>query len=136
MALTIAKVLCTTDFSDLSLEGIEYALNFAKQFGAEVRILHVYGLPTYLAAPDGAIIPTATLATARSDEAQRQLDETVAKYADRGVTIDGCLRVGITHDEVVSQAQEWGAGGVAEGMRGSPMQCAFVHCEAARQRQQ
>lgn len=107
--LQLNKVLCTTDFSALSSEGIEYALNLAKDCGAAVRLVHVYALPAYFAVPDGAYIPSAEHAADRSNEVQRLLDATVAQYGDRDVPLDGVLKLGVSYEEVVKEADSWGA---------------------------
>jgi nucleotide-binding universal stress UspA family protein len=39
--LTIKKILCPTDFSEASLKGLEYAVDLATLFQAEVKVLYV-----------------------------------------------------------------------------------------------
>ena len=48
--LTIKKILCPTDFSDASLKGLEYAVDLAAQFQAEIKVLYV--LPVMPSAPN------------------------------------------------------------------------------------
>lgn len=109
MGLMVKRILCTTDFSDLSVEGLEYSIDLARHFEAELRILHVYALPTYFAAPEGAFIPSADYATTRSNEVQEQLDALVAQYSDRGVPLKTALKVGVSYKEIVADADAWNA---------------------------
>jgi hypothetical protein len=39
--IAIKKILAPTDFSPASEKGLKYALRFAREFGAEVTLLHV-----------------------------------------------------------------------------------------------
>jgi nucleotide-binding universal stress UspA family protein len=48
--LTIKKILCPTDFSDASLKGLEYAIDLATLFQAEIKVLYV--LPIIPPAPN------------------------------------------------------------------------------------
>ncbi len=41
MTIKLSKILCPTDFSDLSLKALQYARAFATTFGAQVHCLHV-----------------------------------------------------------------------------------------------
>ncbi len=41
MAIKISKILVPTDFSDLSLQALKYAREFAATFGAQIHCLHV-----------------------------------------------------------------------------------------------
>ncbi len=41
MPIKIAKILCPTDFSDLSLQAVRYAREFATTFDAQIHCLHI-----------------------------------------------------------------------------------------------
>lgn len=41
MAIRISKILVPTDFSDLSLQAVKYAREFASTFGAQIHCIHV-----------------------------------------------------------------------------------------------
>ena len=47
--LTIKKILCPTDFSEASLKGLDYAVDLAAVFQAEIKVLYV--LPVLPPAP-------------------------------------------------------------------------------------
>jgi hypothetical protein len=40
-SIAIKKILALTDFSPASEKGLKYALRFAREFGAEVMLLHI-----------------------------------------------------------------------------------------------
>jgi nucleotide-binding universal stress UspA family protein len=42
------RILMGTDFSDYSKEALDYAVLMAKHFGAELYLLHVLDVPTYI----------------------------------------------------------------------------------------
>lgn len=109
MGLKVDKILCTTDFSALSSKGIDYALSLAKDFNAELKIVHVYGLPSYFALPEAAVIPSAGYAADRSNELQRMMDSTVREYGDRGIEVHGMIKLGVSYEEIVREADVWGA---------------------------
>lgn len=109
MSLKIEKILCTTDFSSLSEKGVAYALDLAEMFKAEVKLVHIYSLPTYFALPEAAVIPSASFAADRSNELQRMMDATVAQYGDRGVVIHGLIKLGVSYEEITREADAFGA---------------------------
>ena len=43
-ALRIDKILVPVDFSNCSLEGLQYAIQFAQEFAAKITVLHVLDL--------------------------------------------------------------------------------------------
>ena len=48
-SVTFKRVLVPTDFSAESLKAVHFATEFAKQFGASLRLLHVVEPPSVLA---------------------------------------------------------------------------------------
>ena len=109
MTLQIRKILCPTDFSPLSEEGLHYGIELAQKLGAQIRVIHAYGLPTYFALPEAAVIPSADYAAARSVALQDLLDSTLASHEAAGVQMDSVLRLGVVHDEIVGEAERWNA---------------------------
>jgi nucleotide-binding universal stress UspA family protein len=55
--LAIRRILHPTDFSDLSRPAFELACSLARDFGAELVVLHVAQLPL-LTPVDGVLVPT------------------------------------------------------------------------------
>lgn len=54
--LTLKKILCPIDFSELSLQAMHHAIELAATFGAELHLLHVFeGYDTITLNPELAI---------------------------------------------------------------------------------
>lgn len=103
----ITHILVPVDFDQTSEHALDYAVSLAKQTGAKVTAMHVFGLAV-LNALDAEYIPTASRASQLSEDAQKQLDALVAPRKDRGVEVVGELRVGSAAEEIVSRAKELG----------------------------
>lgn len=93
------KILVPVDFSDCSLEAVEYAANLAAQFSASVTLLHVlepvaYGLDfTLLHADDPARTKSRIQGQmAEMAAALQQKKVTAASQVVGGLPIDGILR--------------------------------------------
>ncbi|MEO7326951.1 MAG: universal stress protein [Minicystis sp.] len=103
----ITHILVPVDFDKTSEHALDYALSLAKQTGAKVTAMHVYGIAV-LNALDAEYIPTAARASHIADEAQQHLDALVGPRQDRGVVLASELRVGSAAEEIVSRANELG----------------------------
>src|SRR5262245_4397584 len=53
--MRIKRVLCAVDFSEPSREALHFAVDVARQYGAELTLLHVYAVPGY-AFPEGVVV--------------------------------------------------------------------------------
>src|SRR5688572_25389927 len=69
--LRVQKILVPIDFSDASYKALRYAFAFAKQFHAEVLMLHVTELPT--ATAEGGIMISEGLIEDMQREANERL---------------------------------------------------------------
>jgi nucleotide-binding universal stress UspA family protein len=103
----ITHILVPVDFDQTSAQALDYAVALARQTGAKVTAVHVFGLAV-LNALDAEYIPTATRATHLSEEAQKQLDALVGPRQGHGVALVSELRVGSAAEEIVSRAKELG----------------------------
>lgn len=101
----ISHILVPVDFDQTSEQALDYAVSLAKQTGAKVTAMHVYGLAV-LNALDAEYIPTAGRASQLSDEAQKKLDALVSPRKGLGVEVASELRVGSAPEEIVSRAHE------------------------------
>lgn len=97
----LQKILVPVDFSDCSLKALHYAIPFAKQFCAELIILHV--VEPYPIVPEMAPYDFETLNDSRQklQTLQKEIDETIATSAT--------LRKGAAHLEITGAARELGA---------------------------
>ncbi len=131
MTIKITKILCPTDYSDLSVLGVRYAREFAQCFGAQVHCLHVIDeAGQYWAAmgPESAPIAPVVedLKSAAEEHMQRFADEHLVglKFAPIRRVISG----NACH-EIVEYATEnlidliviatHGRGGLAHALLGS-----------------
>jgi Universal stress protein UspA and related nucleotide-binding proteins len=94
----VTHILAAVDFSDCSLDALEYAVQIAKQLKATVTILHVlepisYGL-------DLTLIHTAERERTHA-RIQRELDAFVHAIALEGLTVDHAIRGGTPADSVI-----------------------------------
>lgn len=113
------RILVPVDFSPHSEKAVEAALDVARALGAEVQLLHVYGIPIGVAAPGiyDTALPMNVLNDLR-DSAAKALDEWVGRFGDRGVKVSALLREGVPARTILDTAQEIGAGLIVMGTRG------------------
>ena len=122
--ITLQKILVPTDFSDISVPAIGYALSLAKAHGGEVGVLHA--LPSEvmkqhfsdpyagggLAAPEAAPIGITSHSNLESlFERKNQvlhnfLEQKIATELVRAVKIKPLIRVGKVVEEIVAAAKE------------------------------
>lgn len=113
--LQVARILVAVDFSDCSLEALEYAVQAAKEFGASVTILHVvepasYGLDFTLVHAGDAQRTVAAL--------KKRLDEFAALFAGQGIGAAAWLRSGLPGEAIVNAARDAGADLIVMGTHG------------------
>ncbi len=96
--LKLQKILVPVDFSDCSKKALQYAIPFAKQFGAELILLHV--VEPYPIVPEMASYDFQTIYDGRQElEAiQKTIDETVSSSIS--------VRRGTPHLEITDAARE------------------------------
>jgi nucleotide-binding universal stress UspA family protein len=106
---TFSKILAATDFSDDSNYALGYAEELARQFGAEITVVHV----------DQPLAPVMVSelspgldfgAMSRIAEEQRtialaQLEKTSARLREEGMKARGLLKVGAPFLEIIRTAQ-------------------------------
>jgi nucleotide-binding universal stress UspA family protein len=111
------SILVSVDLVDTSDKVLDFAVDFAAKLGARITVLHVYSLPVYNL-PDGSFVPTAEVANGIAEAARRQLDATVARYSDRGITVASLLRNGSPQQDIVDVANEISADLIVLGTHG------------------
>jgi nucleotide-binding universal stress UspA family protein len=113
----IRHILVAVDFDSLSERALDYAVDLAERLGAEITVLHTYGLPV-LNALDAEYIPSANEAQHKAAEGQKRLDALIAARSSRKVKMTSHLRVGAAAEEIVAQAKELGVDLVVVGTHG------------------
>lgn len=113
-----SHLLVAVDFNVTSEHALERALDLAQQLGASVTLLHVYSLPI-LRVADSDIVPSGAEAARLTAEAEKQLDDLLAKHARPGVSMTRHLRTGRPPaEEINATAAELGADLIVVGTHG------------------
>jgi nucleotide-binding universal stress UspA family protein len=100
-AFKLQKILVPVDFSDCSKKALQYAIPFAKQFGAELLLLHV--VEPYPIVPEMAPYDFETIHDGRQE--LLALQQTLGDVVPSTIS----LRKGTPHLEITEAARELGA---------------------------
>jgi nucleotide-binding universal stress UspA family protein len=104
--MNIQRILASTDFSELSKQGLTSALELAETFGAKLLLLHVVEPPPY---PVEGIVPSHLGATLL-DDLERQASNDLAQMLSEthGSMVEVTRRVvaGIPYRKIVEVAEE------------------------------
>lgn len=113
------RILMGTDFSDYSKEALDYAVLLAKQFGADLYLLHVFDVPTYipgLASVDGPEV-FEWIRTLREVE-QKRLEDLAEEVRQKGVPVHPILKDGAPFREILRAAEDIAADQIVLGTQG------------------
>jgi nucleotide-binding universal stress UspA family protein len=103
--LALKRILLPVDFSDSSRKAMQYAVSFARQFNAEVLLLHVVETAAPVPPQNMALESLALTATVR-EEAARHLSEWRGEIVSH-VSVKAVVRDGPkAYHEIVSAASE------------------------------
>ena len=100
----LKRVLVPVDFSDCSKKALQYAVPFAKQFGATLVLLYV--VQPYLPVPEMTMVDTDLLLSRAREGGAAELKKLRAEVADTDVPVETVLRVGRPDFEIVNAADE------------------------------
>jgi nucleotide-binding universal stress UspA family protein len=113
-----SHLLVAVDFNEISEDALARALDLAAPLHARVTALHVYSLPN-LRVGDSDFLPSAEEATRVTADAEKQLDEIVARHRREGVELTRLLRTGRPPaEEICASATELGADLIVVGTHG------------------
>src|SRR5690349_10730599 len=101
----IRRILCPVDFSDFSASVLAYAAAFAKLFGSEVTVLHVFATAVPPAGSETYPAWLLQVPEARKSIAA-ELHLLLAPLSSAGVTVRSHIAEGNTAAEVVRHAAE------------------------------
>lgn len=105
VAIRIDKILVPVDFSRCSLDGLNYAIQFAEKVAAKICLFHAVHLG-YAYTSDGyAMYDLSVVEKAARKEADRQMREFVRCARFGGVKFEIAIKVGPPVDEICAQAQ-------------------------------
>jgi nucleotide-binding universal stress UspA family protein len=105
--MKIKRILVPVDFSTGSLQALDYAVDLAKPFGAELQLLFVLE-PILLVAPDYASGQSSALAELINEQrrnARTELENLQARCAKRGIKVRGAMLSGRAADAIGSAAK-------------------------------
>jgi universal stress protein A len=100
--LRLKKILLPLDFSECSHKALHYAVSFAKQFNAEVLLLHV--LET--APPQVAVLESTLLETNLREAATKEIAEWQREIASQASATALVRNGSSAYEEIVSAAEE------------------------------
>lgn len=118
------QIIAATDFSQVSENAVEYAVQLAKDMDTPILLFHSYDIP--------AVITEAAVVVIPPDELQKVNEEALKKYAEKlttkwGIVVNYSTRVGIARDEILKEAKNgsliimgmYGAGKLTRAIIGS-----------------
>ena len=108
--LPIQKVLCSTDFSQPSREGLAAAAELALHFGAEMVLVHAVPVLPALPPDPNFVFNVPEYELALHAEANDRLRELAQEMAAKGIKTRTLVGHGNAGNEIVRIAKEEGAG--------------------------
>ena len=110
-------ILVPTDFGEPSDAALDYALDFARAFGADIVLMHAYEIPI-MGFPDGALVATAELTTSILESARVGIDRQIKSREALGVRIRGIVKQAPPLDAINEVIDETNAELVVMGTHG------------------
>ena len=101
--LTLTRILCPTDFSEVSTKAEAYATSLASRYGAALHLLHV-DPPTPVMAPYGEMPVDIRLFEDQRQQAEHDLAAARDRARAAGVAADASIRGGYPAREVLEVA--------------------------------
>lgn len=118
--MPITQILVPVDFSDVSVQALEYAVDLSKGFGAEVAAVFVVE-PMYYAAPPTAYGAATQIAMLLDDQrklGREQLAKLAAQVGKRGVKIRTILQEGTAYERIIDTGKRIKADLIIMGTHG------------------
>jgi nucleotide-binding universal stress UspA family protein len=117
----IQKIVSPVDFSNCAQQALNYAIELATQFKAELSIVHAYEDPAAYVTPmpmSGYVGPGAELLLELRKQLEVRLEEWKGQVAKAGVPVRSELLEGTPYRVVLDWAKEWGADLIVIGTHG------------------
>lgn len=116
--ISLKTIVCAVDFSQFSDYALRYALDLARVFDAELKLVHIVELPflpSYsLAGVPDLSLPVEQIEQSAQETMQKVLDDCRSKYQNVG----GEVRTGTAFVEIINYAREVGADLIVVGTHG------------------
>jgi nucleotide-binding universal stress UspA family protein len=114
----ISTMVCAVDFSENSEYALQYALNLASVFNAELKLLHVVELP-FLPSYSLAGVPDLSLPVEQVEESARaHMEELLKDCRKKYDRVNGDLRTGAPFLEIIGYARDVEADMIVVGTHG------------------
>lgn len=113
----LKKILVPVDFSATSAAAVEYAIEFAKAFDAEIDLLHSYQINPGAITPYGPVFPDNLYESLRA-AASEQLEKVYGQVSAAGVVAKTYLSNSPPSYAIVDAAEEFSSDLIIMGTRG------------------
>lgn len=104
--IALKTVMFPTDYSDLSLYAFDYAVSFARQFGARLVLMHVVDVflsdPAYFA----PYVPDRGMFEDFEKKSRERLEEIAKTRVPAGVPVEIVVKQGRAFVEIIREARE------------------------------
>jgi len=104
--INLKKILVPTDFSQSARHALTYGISFAREYGAELTLLHVVETIAVGYASDLFPVPMAEVFQEISGYAKAELGKLATEARDRGVTVKEKVVQGKPAAEIIRVAHE------------------------------
>jgi nucleotide-binding universal stress UspA family protein len=101
----LTKILVPIDFSDCSKKALQYAVPFARQFGASITLVHVVHV-NYVGGPEVGALDFPLIEVELRKSAEKQLAAFAATEVQTQNTTETLVRIGQEVVEIISAAKE------------------------------
>jgi nucleotide-binding universal stress UspA family protein len=115
--LTLTRILCPTDFSDVSAKAERFALALVQHYGGQLSLLHV-DPPTPLLAAYGEVPVDVRLFEEQRRQAERDMQAARERAEAGGITVDAEVRGGAPAREILAAARTGGVDLIVLGTHG------------------
>jgi nucleotide-binding universal stress UspA family protein len=106
-SVALKRILLPVDFSPLSKKALQYALRFAEEFAAEIKLLHVIE-PDVPPAFDGFMIASPVSSNIAHPNCAKMLKEWANLARSTGANgLQSTMRIGLPAHEIVEAAKEF-----------------------------
>lgn len=114
----IRKILVATDFSPVAAEAQRVALTLAKELGASVTLLYVYGVPSYMFFDGSSFVAPSNVVADIVADGAHGLAQAKDAAAASGVPVETVMQEGAPAEEIVRYASANGFHLIVMGTHG------------------
>ena len=116
--MRVTKVLCAVDFSEPAREALHFAADLARQYEAELTLIHIYAVPGY-AFPEGVMVAGPEVMNELLQEIDRSLESWKKEAVSRGASDPKTIAIqGSAAQEIIRFAEDQGIDLIVVGTHG------------------